>query len=206
MEFGKLIKAQNKISINKIKEDNKLDKNALKDKFEKINSKKLKSEPREFSAKIKPKVHDKDEKNKFKRDPRFDNISGELNIDMYNQNYSFVKEEANKYLDKIKQIKSKKKKLDDQNYSLIQKQVNLVKGWIKSKDYKDMKINIEQDIKRENKERKSVGLNPIYLKKNQMKKIVEVTKNENRSEQDERKYLKRKKHKESLKSRKIEKL
>jgi hypothetical protein len=112
MELGQLLQAkvrmqnQTKFNINNKKQ--KLDKKKIESKLEEKNKSKLKSQPKEFSALIKPKFKApkvENIKDKFKgRDPRFDNLSGELKLEHYNKNFSFVEEEAKNYISKIKQI------------------------------------------------------------------------------------------------------
>ena len=46
---------------------------------------------------------------KFNRDPRFDDLSGKLNENSFNKNYSFVNDLAQNYVKKIKDIKQSKK-------------------------------------------------------------------------------------------------
>jgi ribosomal RNA-processing protein 36 len=201
IEFGKLINAQKKLEVRN-KSTNRSNKKDLEDKFEAINKSKPKSEPKEFSAVWKPKRGIKNIQKQLRRDPRFDELSGGLNMDRYKANYSFVNELANDYLGKVKDVKTKRgKKIEDNDYELIKKQVNFVKGWVKQNQYKDLQNNIKESIRKENKEREDLGKNPIYLKKQQMKTIVATSKMEQRSEGEKGKFLKRKKHRETRKLR-----
>jgi ribosomal RNA-processing protein 36 len=205
MEFGKLLKAQKRLEILNKKDVKKINKNELKQKFEQINTGKSKGEPREFSAKIKPMKSFEESKKPFRRDPRFDNISGEYNEDMFKQNFSFVNEDASTYIDKIKNLKKGKKKLDETTYKLMQNQINIVKGWMKTNKSKEIEKNIEKEIKEENKTRIEKGLNPIYLKDKQKKELIKAVKSEKRTEDENKRFLKRKKHKETQKMKKMDK-
>jgi ribosomal RNA-processing protein 36 len=205
MEFGKLIKAQKRLEIMNKKSEKKINKKELKERFIKVNTGRNKNEPKEFSAKIKPVKVFEEKKKAFRRDPRFDNISGAYNEDMFKQNFSFVNEEAGNYLEKIKKFKKSKKNLEDSTYKLIQNQVNMVKGWMKTNKANEIEKNIEKEIKLENRERYEKGLNPIYLKDKQMKEIVKVAKSEKRTEDETKRFLKRKKHKETQSLKKMEK-
>jgi ribosomal RNA-processing protein 36 len=195
IEFGKLINAQKKLDL----KSKKIEKNLTNEDFDKINQTKTKNEPKEYSAVIKQKGKIKNIQKQLRRDPRFDDLSGNLNIESYKKNFSFVKEFANDYLGKIKEVKSKRKNLNDNDYELIKKQVNLVKGWVKQNQYKNLQDEIKQDIKHENKQREEEGKNPIFFKKQQMKQIVATTKMEQRNESEQKKFIKRKKTRDTKK-------
>lgn len=214
MELGKLLKAkirlENGKKLNSTKE--KANKKKLNEKFEKINKEKSKKEPKEFSALVKPKKNiefkSNNENKALKRDPRFDELSGTLKPEMYKKNYSFVKDQAKEYLNKINQLKKKKEKnkikLEDDEYQLMKHQINYVKGWVKSKDFENTKESIKQQFKEENKSRAEKGLNPVYVKESVMKKLTHQAQMEKRGEKDMKNYLKRKKHREIVKTKKQE--
>jgi ribosomal RNA-processing protein 36 len=210
IEFGKLIEAQNKLTKeeNKNSKKNKIqNKKQLEENFLKINQTKTKAEPREFSALIKPKkkLVGENVKKSFKRDPRFDNISGQLKEDMFKINYEFVKEEAKVYINKLDKLKKEKKgKLEPEAYNLVQKQINFVKSWMHTKKNENIKNNVKKDIISENRERLKNGKNPIYLKKTQLNKIYDTVINENRDDKETKKFLRRKKHKETFRNKKDE--
>jgi ribosomal RNA-processing protein 36 len=199
IEFGKLIQAQKKLEIQeKINNKKEKSKKVIED-LEKTNKEKAKSEPKEFSALVKPKKAFKNIKKELRRDPRFDDLSGNINMDYFKANYSFVNEKANDYLGKIKNLKSKGKRMEDKDYELIKKQVNFVKGWVKQNQYSELKNDIKKDLIKENQNRAEFGKNPIYLKKDQMKKVLKITKMEQRDEDEQKRFLKRKKNKETRK-------
>ena len=213
MELGKLVQAKTKLVLEneikslKSKSDSKIDKKQLEQKFTELNKQKKKTEPKEFSALFKPKKAKKIvTEDRFIRDPRFDDMSGNFNPDLYKKNYNFVNEQSKEYLNKMKELKNKKnrKKLDDNNYELMKKQVNFVKGWLKSKQYEETKDKIEKEFKTENKERVKQGINPIYVKKSVMKKVVNDVQKGKRSEAEEKEFLKKKKHREIVKNKKSE--
>jgi hypothetical protein len=47
-------------------------------------------------------------------------------------------------------------KLENEEYDLMKKQINFVKGWIKSKDYEKTKDDVKKDFKEVNRERELV--------------------------------------------------
>jgi ribosomal RNA-processing protein 36 len=209
MELGKLVQAKTKIVLEnemkslKSKSDGKIDKKQLEEKFTELNKQKKKTEPKEFSALFKPKnVKKIVSEDRFRRDPRFDDMSGNFNPVLYKKNYLFVNEQSKEYLNKIQELKNKKKKkkLDDNNYELMKKQVNFVKGWLKSKEYEETKDKIEKEFKTENKDRVKQGINPIYVKKSVMKKVVNDVQKGKRSGAEEKEFLKKKKHREVVKN------
>jgi ribosomal RNA-processing protein 36 len=216
MELGKLVQAKIRLENEKrlnISKKEKVDRRKIEAKLLERNKDKAKSAPKEFSALIKPKKNFFSEKNrneekKIQRDPRFDNMSGELNMDSYKKNFSFVQNKAQEYVSKVKdlqKLKSKKKiKIEDEEYSLMKKQINFVKGWIKTKEYEQTKDHVAKEFKDENKERRNKGLNPVYVKDSVMKKLVQTTVNEQRSDKDTKKYLKRKQHRDIVKTRRNE--
>jgi len=163
--------------------------------------------PKEFSAKVKPKRKKKDFKKAIKRDPRFDDLSGKLNTERYENNYGFVKDMAVDYIDKVNLLKKKRKhKIDDTEYELIKKQDNFVKGWIKKKEYNENKSSIKKEINKENDERESKGEKKIFLKKKMLNELLHTSQSEKRKKEDYKKFIKKEKHKEMKKIRRDEKL
>jgi ribosomal RNA-processing protein 36 len=204
MELGKIVKAKAKLQL---KKSEKIDKEKIEKKIKEINKSKSKAEPKEFSALLRPQKKTQSKEEVFRRDPRFDDLSGKFNPDMYKKNYEFVYDKSKEYIEKVKDLKKKsKKKINETDYELIKKQVNFVKGWIKSKDHQDTKYKIEKEFKAENEERSKQGLNPIYLKQNQLKKVIKDVEAEKRTEDEKKGFLKRKKHKEMIRTKKSEKI
>jgi ribosomal RNA-processing protein 36 len=215
MELGKLIQAKKRLeSENKhgLNKNRKIPKKKIEEELIKKNQLKTKHEPREFSALLKPKnksfINDTNKEKQIKRDPRFDTLSGELNSDSFKKNFSFVKNEAENYIDKINNLKNLKKnrkvKIEDDEYNLIKKQTNFVKGWLKTKEYENVKDNIAKEFKQENKDRKEKGLNPVYVKEKVIKKMTQKSLEEKRNKKESLKYLKRKQHRDIVKAKKKE--
>ena len=193
IDFKSLLKAKAKLSYenNKnAKNDKKLNKNKIKTEIEKINKNKAKNEPKEFSALIRPK-YDFENKNKFKnnstllhkkflRDPRFDDLSGNLNEEKFKKNFSFVNDMAKEYINKLQKVKKNKKfkkKLTEQQYELLKKQNNYVKSWMNQQKQKNERNEIKKEINKENKVRISKGKKPIYINQNKLNKYIKNKKN-----------------------------
>lgn len=213
IELGKLLQVKSKIEYQeKLNISKNINRKKIEKKFEKINLSKIKSEPKEFSALIKPKkdriLKEKNlnVKKALRRDPRFDDMSGTLNEDMYKKNFSFVNDIAKEYISNIDKIKKKKKKLriDESQYELIKKQTNLVKGWLNKNKYDQTKEKIKKEIKIENKDRVEHGKAPVYIKDKVVKKLASEAIVENKGSKEMKTYLKRKKHREIVKTRKEE--
>ena len=197
VDFKSLLKAKAKLSYENLRKNNKdekvLNKNSIKTKLEKINKNKKKYEPKEFSALIRPK-YEKENKNnfqknstllhkKFSRDPRFDDLSGNLNEDKFKKNFEFVNDMAEDYIKKIKTLKQSKKykkKLTEQQYELLKKQNNFIKGWINQQKQKNERNEIKKEINKENKERISKGLKPVYINQNKINKYFKNVNKENK--------------------------
>jgi ribosomal RNA-processing protein 36 len=208
IEFGRLVDVQKKLEYDeklKIKRNEKINKNKIKTKLESINKDKEKFEPKEFSALVKPKNKMKNIQKTLRRDPRFDDLSGQLKPELHEKRYGFVKEETKQYLEKLQKLKKDKKIVSETDYELYKRQMNLVKGWLKKTDYSENKNNIEKELKVENKKRIQDGKNPIFMKKNQLKFITAETYKEKRNQDDNKRFLKRKKHREMVQTRKDEK-
>jgi ribosomal RNA-processing protein 36 len=209
MELGKLIQAKTRLENEKrlnLSKKEKIDKKKIEAKFLEKNKDQSKNAPKEFSALIKPKKNffsNKNEEKVIKRDPRFDSMSGDLKEDHFKKNFSFVQDKAREYIGKVKdlqKLKNKKKiKIEDEEYNLMKKQINFVKGWVKKKEYEQIKDNVSKEFKEENKERKSKGLNPVYVKDAVMKKLVNKTLEEKRNANETKKFLKRKQHRDIVK-------
>lgn len=198
VDFKSLLKAKAKLSYEDSKKEKKNDKkkynkNSIKMNLEKINKAKKKYEPKEFSALLRPK-YEKEHRNnfqknssllhkKFSRDPRFDDLSGNLNEDKFKKNFEFVNDMAKDYIDKLNKVRKNKKfkkKLNEQQYELLKKQNNYVKSWMNQQKQKNERDEIRKEINKENKERISKGQKPIYINQNKMNKYFKNKNKENK--------------------------
>ena len=196
VDFKSLLKAKAKLSYenNKALKGNnkkKFNKNSIMTQLEKINKDKKRAEPKEYSALIRPNIQfkkrNKAQKNssllgkKFTRDPRFDDLSGNLNEEKFKKNFDFVNNMAKEYvnkLDKVKKSKKYRKKLSEQQYELLKKQNNYMKSWLNQQKQKQIKSDIKKEINRENKERYEKGQKPIFVNDNKINKYIKNQKKE----------------------------
>lgn len=134
--------------------------------------KKAKSEPEEMSSKkrkfSKPRHVVKNDKRSV-RDPRFSDLSGHFNDDLFQKSFSFIQDmKKNEYDEVKKQLKKVKGK--EQKEDLLR---------LKQKMDNERNLEVEKEKRRElNKERKSKqseqtkeGKRPFYLKNSDKKKI-----------------------------------
>lgn len=195
VDFGSLLKAKAKLAYNNSKNKSKQKtKTEIMNEMKAKNKTKLKNAPREYSALVKPKYQYKDQahqqntsllRKKYHRDPRFDDLSGELNETSFKKNFSFVGEMAKEYVEKIDKVKNNKKykqKMPQETYDLLKKQNNYVKGWINQQKQKESKQEIKTEINKENKKRMSKGQKPIYINKNKVNKFIKKQKNKSKDE------------------------
>ena len=120
---------------------------------------------------------------KFSRDPRFDDLSGNLNENKFKKNFEFVNDMAKDYINKLNKVrknKKYKKKLNEQQYELLKKQNNYVKSWMNQQKQKNERDEIRKEINKENKERISKGQKPIYINQNKMNKYFKNKNKENK--------------------------
>lgn len=197
VDFNTLLKVKKRLEYNnKNHKNNNIKKpsnTTLLQNIKKVNKNKSKTEPREYSALVNPKIQfrgrDKIEssylRKKFSRDPRFDDLSGKLNENEFNKNYKFVNDLANNYIHKLNNIKKNKKfrkKLDDTHYNLLKKQKNYVSGWINHQKQINNKLEIKKEINQENKKRIKAGQKPIYINKTKLNKYINNSKKNNKKE------------------------
>ena len=197
VDFQSLLKAKAKLSyennkkIKGNKDKKKFNKNSILTQMEKINKDKKRIEPKEYSALLKPNIQfknrEKAQKNssllnkKFLRDPRFDDLSGNLNEEQFKKNFSFVTDMAKEYIDKLQKLKKNKKykkKLSEQQYELFKKQNNYMKSWMNQQKQKQIKNDIKKEINKENKERYSKGQKPIFVNNNKINKYIKSQKSD----------------------------
>ena len=190
VDFGSLMKAKENLQKTKKKEKEKINKTKILENMKKINKNKNKNAPREFSALLKPKDNFKERilnktnnllgKKRHFNDPRFNDYSGDLNINEFKKNYSFVNNLAEKYVKNLDNLKNNKKiKITDNQFELIKKQKNFVKGWISQQKINKKKLDVKNEIKKENKTRIKEGKKPIYINDNKIKKFIKNNNNNN---------------------------
>lgn len=191
IDFKSLLKAKAKLTYENNKkmigkfDKKKFNKNAILNEIEKVNKEKKKTEPKEYSALIKPnfqfKNRNKSKNNssllnkKFTRDPRFDDLSGNLNEEQFKKNFSFVNDMAKEYVDKLHKIKKSKKfnkKLSEQQYELFKRQNNYIKSWINQQKQNQILTDMKKEVNKENKERYEKGQTAIFINNRKLNKFI----------------------------------
>lgn len=133
--------------------------------------KKKKSEPEEMSSKKqkgKPRNVVENVKRRH-RDPRFDNLSGTFNDDMFQKSYSFVDEMKK---DELKMVKKQfKKARNKEEKSSLHKLLQRMEEQEKVNELKAKRKENEKKRKKEEYEARSAGKKVFYLKKKEAKKL-----------------------------------
>ena len=133
--------------------------------------KKMKSEPEEMSSKKhknKPRSVVENVRRRH-RDPRFDNLSGTFNEDLFQKSYGFVdalkKEELQTVKKKFKKAKGKEEKAE------LHKLLQRMEEQEKMNDQKAKRREIEKKRKKEEYEGRSAGKKVFYMKKSDSRKL-----------------------------------
>ena len=110
------------------------------------------------------------------RDPRFDNLSGNLNEGLFQESYSFVKDirnerigQLNDYITQAKRVKKQdgtEKMVKQLREMLGEEKDALNKGQQRRKDKEILK-----EVKQENRDRAVKGLEPKFYKKRELKDL-----------------------------------
>jgi len=140
-------------------------------------------------------------KKKKSRDPRFDNLSGKYNEDLFKKSYKFLSEmeenEMNMIQDKIKKTKN----------PLEKEKLNRVYQSLKSKKQTEKEKERRQAIKREwrKKEMQRVkeGKKPFYLKKADLKRMELIDKYKNTKSKSIDKILEKRRKRNASKEHKL---
>lgn len=213
VEFGKILKAKQKLTSKSIKEqhkDKQIDKSKhqLKDKFNNINKEKLKDAPKECSALLKPsklyKYNQKQSSNNTDRafrDPRFDNMSGgNTTYQAALKKYAFVEDQSKEFLNSLDKLKKRKNfKFTDEEHDIIKENKNITKNFLSNIKHKKIEGKVKEKIWETNKTRKETGKNTVYIKKKDMKTLVTEEKKKDMNSNEEKKFLKRKLHQTKVK-------
>jgi len=132
---------------------------------------KKKSEPEEMSSKkqkVKPRNVVENVKRRH-RDPRFDNLSGKFNEDMFQKSYSFVDDMKK---DELKMVKKKfKKARNKEEKSSLHKLLQRMEEQEKVNEFKAKRKENEKKRKKEEHAARSTGKKVFYLKKNEARKL-----------------------------------
>lgn len=130
-----------------------------------------KNRPREISSK-KPVKFLRDVfnvKKQVRRDPRFDNLSGEYNDMIFQESYSFLDEIKKK--EKMELKKQMKKETDEKKRTKIKVLISKIDNQEKEKHKKEMREKNKKIMKQEIIDKLKEGKKPYFLKKSERKKL-----------------------------------
>jgi len=145
--------------ITKTHEEDGEKKKKMKSEPEEVSSKKQKGKPRNVVENVR----------RRHRDPRFDNLSGKFNEDLFEKSYSFVedmkKEELKTVKKQFKKVKNQEKK------SSLHKLLQRMEEQEKVNDLKAKRKESEKKRKREEFSGRAAGKKVFYMKKNDARKL-----------------------------------
>ena len=145
--------------ISKTHEEDGEKKKKMKSEPEEVSSKKQKGKPRNVVENVR----------RRHRDPRFDNLSGKFNEDLFEKSYSFVedmkKEELKTVKKQFKKVKNQEKK------SSLHKLLQRMEEQEKVNDLKAKRKESEKKRKREEFSGRAAGKKVFYMKKNDARKL-----------------------------------
>ncbi|XP_045170155.2 uncharacterized protein LOC123532674 [Mercenaria mercenaria] len=145
------------------------------DKFEekkqKVFKRENKNRPMEMSAKKRVPVlrHATVAKEKVRRDPRFDDLSGEFQDKHFMKNYSFLNDVKSK--EKLLVQKKMKKTKDEDKKKELAKLLNRMNQQEQIEQKKRHRMEMEQQWKEKEKQLVKDGKTPYFLKKSEKKKL-----------------------------------
>ena len=115
-----------------------------------------------------------------RRDPRFDNLSGKLDTDLFEKSYSFLKDYQADETKKLRELIRKEKDIDLKEK--MQNQLSKMVDRQATEASLKRRQEIKRDHKRKEKELVSKGKNPFFLKKSDQKKLELIDKFKHLSE------------------------
>jgi len=141
---------------------------------EKVFKRENHNRPRELSSKVRvPKVREiVHVKKRRHRDPRFENLCGELDEKLWKNNYSFLTEIAEKEHEGLRE-KLKNKELDDDQALAAKEYLQRITNKEKSDAQKKKLEDKRRSEKEENVQRMKEGKRPYFMKKS-TRKYVEL--------------------------------
>jgi len=171
-----------------------------------------KNRPREMSSKGRvPKVREivpvRKDKQKVSKDPRFANDCGKLNEELWNTNYSFLREMAKDEQKNLKQRFKVDKTLDEEKKTKIRTYLQRLSNKEKTAAQKAEEEAKRRAAKKERLQQIAEGKKPYYMKKS-TKKYVELAEkyDELKAKGKIESYLKKKRAKNASRDKKVMKL
>ena len=106
------------------------------------------------------------------RDPRFDSLSGTLNEGLFKESYSFVKEVREERINQLQGfIKEAKTSKDSDNLRRLRDMLGQEKDMANKGEQRKKDKEILKEVKQTNKDRAMKGLDPMFLKKRELKEL-----------------------------------
>ncbi|CDW79299.1 rrna processing protein [Stylonychia lemnae] len=178
MTFEERLKLKQRSAFDVIKNKEQVLERKEKAEKQKLNAQKVgKKMPRERYSKLQvsilrpiniindqPKLHT--------RDPRFDNRSGTLNQGLFQESYAFIKEYQDERFQQLgEKLRSAKKQGDKDQIKQIRDLIGNDKSFMNKNKKQKQEKEVIQEQKKVNKERAEKGLQPLYLKKREIKEM-----------------------------------
>jgi len=188
-------------SIQKAKESLKL----LKKKKEQkpIKKRDNKNRPMEISSK-KPVSRYREVvevKKKKTRDPRFDNLSGKFNEDLFKKSYKFLSEMEENEMNMIQEkIKKTKNSLEKEKLSRVYQSLKSKK---QTEEAKERRQAIKREWRKKEMQRVKEGKKPYFLKKADLKRMELIDKYKNTKSKSIDKILEKRRKKNASKEHKL---
>ncbi|CAG8571092.1 27708_t:CDS:2 [Gigaspora margarita] len=109
-----------------------------------------------------------------RRDPRFDDLSGKFNEDLFEKSYDFLNEYKRSEIEEIK--KSINKEKDPEEKQKLQQLLNKLQSRIAHENNLKRKKELKRERKKKEHELIAQGKTPFYIKKSEEKKLELVDK------------------------------
>ncbi|EEB09754.2 DUF947 family rRNA processing protein [Schizosaccharomyces japonicus yFS275] len=110
----------------------------------------------------------------LRRDPRFDTLSGNLNVDKVKNNYGFVMEYR---LSEIKQLEQELKSCREQERrERIKEALKSLRSKLERRKEDERTARVLKEHRQSEKEKIRQGKKPFYLKKSEQKKLLQLDK------------------------------
>ncbi|RIB03813.1 hypothetical protein C2G38_740450 [Gigaspora rosea] len=109
-----------------------------------------------------------------RRDPRFDDLSGKFNEDLFEKSYNFLNEYKRSEIEEIK--KSINKEKDPEEKQKLQQLLNKLQSRIAHENNLKRKKELKRERKKKERELIAQGKTPFYIKKSEEKKLELIDK------------------------------
>ncbi|KAJ3362340.1 rRNA biogenesis protein rrp36 [Allomyces javanicus] len=136
-----------------------------------------------------------------RRDPRFDNLSGKLNEDLFKKSYSFIDEYKERELVELKQTLAKTKDRDEST-RLIQT-IQAIENRRRAERERELQQKIKREWRKSEVEKIKQGKKPFFLKKSEERRLQLISKLKAKSDKELEKMAEKKRKRDAGKDRKF---